>query len=320
MLEPLRPAVQFPFPSALYTREVLSDYLNHFPGDDLVNRLRDRNPFEVVLRALKDGQRAIETALGGGSLLESDTDDWYRTVSSRNILEATRQACQRWSEQWDALFETAPTLSELLPDTKLAELQESVQRLAGFVGKFEVDLGPHFRAVGVLDTSALIARPQVLFELQPTVLVIVSGRAVDELGANTSDEVTDRQAAVAARVLRGCQAKNLLLVEPDLDLLPPGMRTTKSSSTLSVARKYRFCSPAPVLLTEDADLAVEAEALDVQAMTLADFAASALCQNASTSRPGGGETAAAIESPSAGADRETKEEVCGQAVTSRDRR
>lgn len=130
MFEPFGPAGHIPFPSRLYTDEVLRDYANRFPEEGFTNHLKDRNPLEQALRQLKAQQAALERTLGLTSLSQLPQAEEYSSILQEVDVMQALTACKQWTDKWDNLCRIGPALSQVLPGTGVVGIHESVHAVS----------------------------------------------------------------------------------------------------------------------------------------------------------------------------------------------
>ena len=269
LFDPLRPALNIPFPSALYTPEVLVDCFNSFAENGFESRMKDRNSLEQTLRSLKIDETRLKRVVGCNNMLNFDSDLRYsNTIRSVNVHE-TRGYCAQWLQIWDAFFETESALRELVQNTNLERIHANIAGYHAFLGKFVAEVPDNIRSVYVVDTNVFIDQPNILSKFRPYELIIVSKKVVDELDDKKNSERLYEPVMQATRALRDYSGKNLRYENADLSLLPEGYRAKGDNLILSVALKYKPCNP--ILLTADVSLTVKCQMEGLRTMTLPDF-------------------------------------------------
>lgn len=269
LFDPLRPALNIPFSSALYTPEVLVDCFNSFAEDGFESRMKDRNSLEQTLRSLKIDETRLKRVVGCSNMLNLDSDLRYsNTVRSVNVHE-TRGYCAQWLRIWDAFFETESALRELVQNTNLERIHANIAGYHAFLGKFVAEVPDNIRSVYVVDTNVFIDQPNILSKFRPYELIIVSKKVVDELDDKKKSERLYEPVMQATRALRDYSGKNLRYENADLSFLPEDYRAKGDNLILSVALKYKPCNP--ILLTADVSLTVKCQMEGLRTMTLPDF-------------------------------------------------
>ena len=135
VLQMIAPLDQLPFPSPLYTHEVLRDYVSRFVGDAFESLLADRSPLEKTLRVLKELQGRLRSFLGRASSGDTASTPQAFTVSACVDRNALRETCNQWVREWSRLIEIAPSLTGVLPGTAMLRIHRDVERLRGLLGK-----------------------------------------------------------------------------------------------------------------------------------------------------------------------------------------
>lgn len=130
LLDPIGGVGHVPFPSTLYTDNVLIDYANRLTGNDLMSYLKGRNPLEQALLKLRQTHDRLCDVLGVRSLSDLDLSMQDQALLAK--VEATDVVSTReqWLQGWDQLCTAGQDLSEILRDTTLSKIHRFVQGLA----------------------------------------------------------------------------------------------------------------------------------------------------------------------------------------------
>jgi predicted ribonuclease YlaK len=149
-------------------------------------------------------------------------------------------------------------------NSALEVVASKVESLRALLLELGVAPTKRFRSVYVVDTSALVAEPDLLTKFGDDELVVVSKRVIEELDDKKRDETLRPAVARATRLLREFPRVRIEFCDGDLSLLSPDYRNKGDNHILSVAVKFK--GQQPTLLTNDNLLALKATAEGIQTM------------------------------------------------------
>jgi rRNA-processing protein FCF1 len=260
---------QVPYPCRLYTPSVFEEIAHRFRAPDLPAKLNNQNAFEESVRGLLQRTVDLEEAIGGTSLDRLSDEDDYQTLLKSCSRDAVASVTSAWCENYQALIRNFPEVVPCIEGSVLAAIHKQVEEIIGRVGKPATEIDARFGAVFVLDTSVLVARPDVLKSVNPDELIIVSKEAIEELDDHRRNLAMRPRVAEATKALNAFPKDQIQFCNADPSLLPPDYRLKGDNLILSVAIKYRGCRP--ILVTNDNDLTLKARAENISTMSVEMF-------------------------------------------------
>jgi len=141
-LEPIARPDKLPFPSLLYTAEVLADYASRFGQDGFGDLLHGRNFLEKALGALHGAYTHLQPALGSVSLADLPPGDQCRPALERADRKAAWRLCNEWVREWDNLLTVMPGWVKALPGTLVLRINRNVERLRGLLNEMNTSQPP----------------------------------------------------------------------------------------------------------------------------------------------------------------------------------
>jgi rRNA-processing protein FCF1 len=263
------PTWRIPFPSRLYTLDVLAAIARDFPDPVLLETFSNDNAFENGLRELLQATIALNGSIGGKGLMGLATEeDCLALLKSTNATRISEQS-EGWRHLYDAFVSRHSELQSHVPGSALAQMNDRIEKVITLTRKLIGGLDPRFRAVFVLDTSALLERPEIMKSFRADDYVVVSKRVIEELDDKKREESLRPKVAEATRALQAFPRHQIQFCDGDMSLLAPDYRMKGDNLILSVAVRYR--RQRPVLLTNDRNLTLKAKAEDINAMSVDEF-------------------------------------------------
>mgnify|MGYP000448164815 CR=1 FL=1 len=258
-----------PYPSRLYTDEVLADIARRFREPKLADILPNDNQFEATVRGL--AQRAISIARLVGRQGFPGLDDEAAYVSLLKSPDLTQLAenAESWRREYDAFISASPRIARYVAGSDLGDTNGCIERILSITHRLVGGLDPRFRSVFVIDTSALIERPEIMKSIGPNEFIVVSKRVIEELDDKKREEPLRPRVADATRMLQSFPRQQIHFCDGDMSLLAPDYRMKGDNLILSVAVRYR--KHRPVLVTNDKNLALKARAEGIASMSVDDF-------------------------------------------------
>ncbi len=260
---------EVPYPSRIYTTEVLSSVAREFPHPRMAACFPGDNDFDKGISELV-GLHVNLTALIGAQVLQGlASDDDYLTLLKRSDANMIFEKSEAWLRCYTHFMIHWPEMESLLSESLLAELRAKVERILVPMRKLVGGLDPRFHAVFIVDTSALIDRPELLKTLTSREFLVVSKRVIEELDDKKSNEELRPRIAEVTRLLQSFPEQQIHFCEGDMSLLSPDYRLKGDNLILSVAIRYRKHSP--VIVTNDNNLTLKAKAEGITAMSVTEF-------------------------------------------------
>lgn len=263
------PAWRLPFPSRLYTPDVLVAIARDFPAPVLLETFSSDNPFENELRGLLQATVALNVSIGKTGLKGLATEEDYLALLKLSNAARISEQAEAWRQYYDAFLGKHSELQAYVPGSQLAEMNDRTQKVITMTRKLVGGIDPRFHAIFVLDTSALLERPEIIKAFRADDYVVVSKRVIEELDDKKRDESLRSKVAEATRALQAFPRHQIQFCDGDMSLLTPDYRKKGDNLILSVAVRYR--RQRPVLLTNDKNLALKAKAEDITAMSVDEF-------------------------------------------------
>ncbi len=258
-----------PYPSPLYTDEVLADIARRFEEPKLADFLPNDNQFEASVLGLAQRAKSIAILLGGQGFAGLGHEMAYVSLlKSPNLKQLTENA-ESWRREYDAFISAFPGIARHVPDSSLGNIDGCINRIFSITHRLVGRLDPRFRSVFVIDTSALIERPEIMKSIGPNEFIVVSKRVIEELDDKKQEEPLRQRVADATRVLQSFPPQQIHFCDGDMSLLAPDYHMKGDNLILSVAVRYRRHSP--VLVTNDKNLALKAKAEGIQSMSVDNF-------------------------------------------------
>lgn len=192
------------------------------------------------------------------------------TLSLSGVKTSALSSASRWQSAMATLTESRPSLSGRWPD-RLLVLDQKIAAWRELASRRLAPPAPAGQRLVVLDSNALMNRPDVLFAMRRTDVPVVPRRVLEELDGlkSSSDEETAGRARAAIRALE--RAGQAVRYETEvLDLLPPDWGASPDNRILSVALHLRLSDV--VVLTGDRNLRNKARAEDIQTMLPEEYA------------------------------------------------
>ena len=260
---------RIPFPSRLYTPDVLAATARDFPSKALLEAFSNDNAFENGLRELIQTTAAIDGLIGGKGVRGLTTEeDCLALLKSPSASRISAQA-EAWRTRYDAFVGAHPEMLSHIPGSSLGEMNDRIRKVVTLTRKLVGGLDPRFRTVFVLDTSALLERPEIMKAFRADDYVVVSKRVIEELDDKKREESLRPKVAEATRALQTFPKHQIQFCDGDMSLLAPDYRMKGDNLILSVAVRYR--RHRPVLLTNDKNLTLKAKAEDIAAISVDEF-------------------------------------------------
>jgi rRNA-processing protein FCF1 len=262
------PAWQVPFPSQIYTPEVLAAISHEFPKPILRDYFANENDFDKCLRELMQTYEEIISAVGA-SFEGLVTEDAYLDLLKLPNAGKITDLAESWTNQYTTFSDKYRVIVPNLSGASLGSINDRIGTIVGLSRKLIGGLDPKFRSVFILDTSALIESPELLKAIRHDEFIVVSKRVIDELDDKKRDEELRPSVAKATRGLQEFPKAQIQFCDGDMTLLSPDYRMKGDNLILSVAVRYR--KHRPVLLTNDKNLALKAKAENIIAMSVDEF-------------------------------------------------
>ncbi len=264
----LNPKWSSDFPSRLYTAQLIRSILESFPDDLDTNLIIDENDFFRPLASLSKLYANISVSVGDRRIEELNDDDYVSLVNSKSVSKLA-DLSHAWTTEMNALLEVLED-NAVLEGTQLALIDTKIAEIARRTAKLIGTLDSVIQSVYVFDTSALIAQPQIVSSIRPNEMFVVTKRVIDELDDKKLDESLRPSVSEAVRNLRRIRKDQIQFCDGDMSLLPSDYRLKGDNLILSVAVRYRKFKP--VLITNDNNLSLKAQAEGIASMTSDEFA------------------------------------------------
>lgn len=263
------PLWHIPFPSPLYTPAVMKAIADEYPKSQLSKFLINDNSFDKGFFQLLQTQAAIDTAIGGDGVVGLNTEESYNNLTvSPNVLTIV-ELIEAWVNQFNLLREMHRDLEAYLHESSLATISKQMTNILLRMASPIEGLDPKFRTAFVLDTCALLLRPDILNDFRSHEYLLVSKRVIEELDDKKLDENLRQNVATVTRALQRFPKHQIEFCDGDLSLLSPDYRMKGDNLILSVAVKYK--KYRPVLLTNDNNLTLKAKAEGIVTMSVEQF-------------------------------------------------
>jgi rRNA-processing protein FCF1 len=218
------------------------------------------------IEGLRLARRSVLHDIG----LKSLDDAGSGAVSLSGVKTSALISASRWQSAMATLTETRPSLSGKWPD-RLVVLNQKIAAWRELASRRLAPPAPAGQRLVVLDSNALMNRPDVLFAMRRTDVPVVPRRVLEELDGlkNSSDEEDAGKARAAIRALE--RAGQAVRYESEvLDLLPPDWGRSSDNRILSVALHLRLSDV--VIMTGDVNLRNKARAEHIQTMSPEQYA------------------------------------------------
>jgi len=260
---------KIPFPSRLYTSEVLTAIANDFPGNLVQDSLSNDNKFDNSLLQMIKTTMILNELIGGNGISGLvNEESFIALLKSPYIAKLSAQA-ELWNKQYDAFIISHPEMIPYIPGSALEKTNECIQKIFVLLSKLFGDKDPRFRRVFVLDTSALLDQPRIMKIFRPDDYIVVSKRVIEELDDKKQDELLRPKVSEVTRALQSFPAHQIQFCDGDMSLLSPDYRIKGDNLILSVA--VRFRKHLPILLTNDKNLTLKAKAENIETMSVNDL-------------------------------------------------
>jgi len=235
----------------------------------LADILPNDNQFEASVRGLAQRATNIARLVGGqGFAGLNDEAAYVSLLKSRNLTQLADNA-ESWRREYDAFISASPGIARYVAGSALGDTNGCIERILSITHRLVEGLDPRFRSVFVMDTSALIERPEILKSVGPNEFIVVSKRVIEELDDKKREEPLRQRVADATRMLQSFPRQQIQFCDGDMSLLAPDYRMKGDNLILSVAVRYR--KHRPVLVTNDKNLALKAKAEEIASMSVDDF-------------------------------------------------
>ena len=262
-------AWHIPFPSRLYTSEVLTAIANDFPGNLVQDSLSNDNKFDNSLLQMIKITMILNELIGGNGISGLvNEESFIALLKSPYIAKLSAQA-ELWNKQYNAFIISHPEMIPYIPGSALEKTNECIQKIFVLLSKLFGDKDPRFRRVFVLDTSALLDQPRIMKIFRPDDYIVVSKRVIEELDDKKQDELLRPKVSEVTRALQSFPAHQIQFCDGDMSLLSPDYRIKGDNLILSVA--VRFRKHLPILLTNDKNLTLKAKAENIETMSVNDL-------------------------------------------------
>jgi|GEM_PF-1263535 len=263
------PAWRIPFPSPLHSPQLVRDAIDAFGNDELLRTLGNDNRFDDVLQQLHTAYKGLSDAFGGTGLKGLGSEDDYLAAIKSKDAGAIDELAVKCGDRYRDLCLLLQDFETDVKNSALGKAMAQVESLNAVLRKLVGALNKRFRAVYVVDTSALVEEPELLRKFGDDELVVVSKRVIEELDDKKRDESLRPAVAHATRLLREIPTVRIEFCEGDLSLLSPDYRNKGDNLILSVAVKFK--KHRPILLTNDNLLALKAKAEGISTMDSKGF-------------------------------------------------
>lgn len=255
------------FPSPLFGCELGTKLLKEFPLRPPVVS-GPGNRFTNAFHSLLECHAKLDQLIGEKSTLEL-SDEELTEIVKRDAGNAIPAICAEWFEAYRAMLVLQSENHLSVDDTPVGAFNDIVLKFSEFASKLIGDLDSRFSRVFVLDTCALIENPEITHGLGQHELLVVTKRVIEELDDKKLDESLRPQVRLAVKNLRSLPKNQIQFAEGDMSLLPVDYRTKGDNLILSVA--VRFKKHRPVLVTNDGNLSLKAQAEGLEALTSEEF-------------------------------------------------
>jgi hypothetical protein len=268
------PAWQILDQSPIYSPEVLKAIANQFQEPNFSKYFVTNNDLDVGVRLLHQTFSEINATLGPNGIDGLSNEENHRTLlkspSAKNIVEMTKS----WVERYDSFCGKSFGLEHYLPGSPLAFVDERIRNIRKLMSEHIDDLD---KQVYVLDTNALVDRPEIIKDIRPNELIILSKTVLEEL-----DDLNEKKPDLRPQVRRATkiigeirgdkgQKEQIRFEGADKELLPPDYPPRKRDNLiLSVALRYRKYQP--VLVTGDKIFKMKVEEEKINTMSTEEFA------------------------------------------------
>ena len=256
------------YPSELFTRDLTRLILVSFPDHLDPKLISAKNPLFNPLRALIQMSGNLTTMIGPNSLGELKNDDDYVSLIKSTNVSALSDIAHAWASEMDSLLSVLQD-DTFLEGTRLAIFNSKIAEISTWTSKLIGTLDPRIQSVYVFDTSALIDQPKIVSEIYQSELFVVTKRVIEELDDKKRDETLRPNVTEVVRNLRSLKKEKIQFCDGDMSLLPPDYRFKGDNLILSVAVRYHRHNP--VLITNDNNLSLKAQAEGLGAMTAEAF-------------------------------------------------
>ncbi len=265
----LDPSWSSEFPSSLYTAELVKSTLESFPKDLNPQLITDDNSFFRPLASLLDLYEKISNGVGDSGLDWLNNDEDYVHLIKSKTGAGLADLSHEWASDMDTLLAVLQGYSAVLDGTYLASINCKVAEIANWTAKLVDSIDDRIHSVYVFDTSALIAQPQIVADIRPNEMFVVTKRVIEELDDKKLDESLRPSVSEVVRNLRNIRKEQIQFCDGDMSLLPSDYRLKGDNLILSVA--VRFRKHNPVLITNDNNLSLKAQAEGIAAMEAEAF-------------------------------------------------
>jgi rRNA-processing protein FCF1 len=263
------PVWQIPFPSPIYTPNVMKAVANGFSKANLAEALVSDNGFDKAIHQLLRTYQAINSAVGGKGIDGLSSEESYiALLKSPNVMRIAELA-DAWRNQYSSFCSACRDMEAYLPGSSLSFANEHIITILRWSRKLAGGLDPKYNLVCVFDTSALLSQPGILSSVRPNEFVVVTKRVLEELDDKKGDETLRPKVAEATRFLQGFPKQQIQFSDGDMSLLSADYRMKGDNLILSVAVRYR--KHKPVLITNDKNLTLKANAEGIAAMSANEF-------------------------------------------------
>jgi len=256
------------YPSELFTKELARLILERFPDHLDPKLISGDNTLFNPLRALLQISNDLNVVIGPNGLGGLKNDDDYVSLIKAKTGSFLSDKAHAWAAEMDSLLSVLED-ETVLEGTHLAIANIKISEIAGWTEKLVGALDQRIRSVYVLDTSALIDLPEIVSEVRQGELFVVTKRVIEELDDKKLDEALRPYVSEAVRNLRKLRKGQIQFCDGDMSLLPSDYRLKGDNLILSVAVRYRKHNP--VLVTNDNNLSLKAEAEGLKAISAEAF-------------------------------------------------
>jgi hypothetical protein len=265
----LAPNLSFEFPSSLYTAELVKSILESFPNDFDPQLIDDDNDFSRLFASLLKLYEKISSSVGDGGIEGLNNDDDYVSLIKSKTSAGLADLSHAWASEMEALSAVLQDYGSVFGGTRLESINFKVAEIAKWTTKLIGSIDPKIHSIYVFDTSALIAQPQIVADIRPNEMFVLTKRVIEELDDKKLDESLRSNVSEVVRNLRNIKKEQIQFCDGDMSILPLDYRLKGDNLILSVA--VRFRQHKPILITNDNNLSLKAQAEGIAAMTADAF-------------------------------------------------